>query len=71
MDTGAPTPALYFPIAVQIRRALDSPRLKTWNIARPFRLRTKQVGTHRIGGVQWLLSRLTLPIALDSLIRSS
>jgi len=58
-------------IAVQIRRALDSPRLKTWNIARPFRLCTKQVGTHRIGGVQWLLSRLTLPIALDSLIRSS
>jgi hypothetical protein len=43
-------------IAVQIRRALDSPLLKTWSIARPFRLLTKQDGTHKIGGVPWLHS---------------
>src|SRR6266852_1082593 len=52
-------------IAVPIRRGTDSPVLKPWNIAPPFRLGEKQVGTHQIGGVPWLLSRLTRPVALN------
>src|SRR6266581_4753960 len=52
-------------IAVPIRRGTDSPVLKPWNIARPFRLGEKQVGTHQIGCVPWLLSRLTGPVALN------
>jgi len=39
--------------------------LKPWNIAPPFRLGEKQVGTHQIGCVPWLLSRLTRPVALN------
>ncbi len=52
-------------IAVPIRRGTDSPVLKPWNIAPPFRLGEKQVGTHQIGCVPWLLSRLTRPVALN------
>src|SRR2546428_9972177 len=52
-------------IAVPIRRGTDTPVLKPWNIAPPFRLGEKQVGTHQIGCVPWLLSRLTRPVALN------
>jgi len=52
-------------IAVPIKRGTDWPVLKPWSIAPPFRLGEKQVGTHQIGCVPWLLSRLTRPIALN------